>query len=36
MKFKKTYLELPKLFYLKLKVKVCPTEKLHLKLGLPN
>ena len=36
MKFKKTYLELPKLFYMKLKVKVRQTEKLHFKLGFPN
>ena len=36
LKFKKTYLELPKLFYMKLKVKVRPTEKLHFKLGFPN
>ena len=36
LKFKKTYLELPKLFYMKLKVKVGPTEKLHFKLGYPN
>ena len=36
LKFEKTYLELPKLFYMKLKVKVRPTEKLHFKLGFPN
>ena len=36
LKFKKTYLELPNLFYMKLKVKVRPTEKLHFKLGFPN
>ena len=34
LKFKKTYLELPKLFYMKLKVKVRPTEKLHFKTSL--
>ena len=36
MKFKKTYPELPKLFYMKLKVKVRLTEKLYFKLGFPN
>ena len=36
MKFKKTYLELPKLFYIKLKVKVRPAEKIHFKVGFPN
>ena len=30
------YLELPKLFYMNLKVKVCPTEKRHFKLEFPN
>ena len=36
MKFKKSYPELPKLFYMKLKVKVHPTEKLYFKLGFRN
>ena len=36
MKFKKTCLELPKLFCMKLKVKFRLTEKLHFKLGSPD
>ena len=36
MKLKKTYLELPKLFYMKLKVNVRLTEKRHFKLEFPN
>ena len=36
LKFKKTYLELPKLFYIKSKVNVRPIEILHFKLGFPN
>ena len=36
LKFKKTYLELPKLFYIKSKVNIRPIEKLHFKLGFPN
>ena len=35
-KGKNMYLELPRLFYMKLKVKVHPTEKLHFKLGFSN
>ena len=35
MKFKKAYLELLELFYMKLKVKVRRTEKLHFRLWCP-